>query len=240
MHSYLIFDEIQSMKRLLNDYKLQNKSCNLKFLLLVSWWHHVSPLHQIKDLNLFFKLSLHGFASNLHSKLVLYHYAFCVNMKQINAGKLQKNRFKSPFMWCRGPIFLGNGRNPGKFWTLACFSQYLPNSYIKSEARTEFSGLFYIYSKNFQLSNWSPSWPILITYKVGVMGPDVSPCHPGPMTAHSLISTLTLSTFNLISINYDNLWLHILNVVEGLMWIGKNSLNNFICHHRYRILLFTY
>ena len=54
-----------------------------------------------------------------------------------------------------------------------------------------------------------------------------------PVTApqsHSLISTLTLSTFNLISINYDNLWLHILNVVEGLMWIGKNSLNNFISH----------
>ena len=54
-----------------------------------------------------------------------------------------------------------------------------------------------------------------------------------PVTApqpHSLMSTLTLSTFNLININYDNLWLHILNVVEGLMWIGKNPLNNFICH----------
>ena len=54
-----------------------------------------------------------------------------------------------------------------------------------------------------------------------------------PMTApqpHSLTTTLTLSTFNLISINYDNLWFHILNVVEGLMWIEKNSLNNFICH----------
>ena len=31
-----IFNEIQSTKRLLNDYKLQNKSCNLKFLLLAS------------------------------------------------------------------------------------------------------------------------------------------------------------------------------------------------------------
>ena len=51
-----------------------------------------------------------------------------------------------------------------------------------------------------------------------------------PWQPHSLISTLTLSTFNLISINYDNLWLHILNVVEGLMWIGKNSINNFISH----------
>ena len=35
--------------------------------------------------------------------------------------------------------------------------------------------------------------------------------------------------FNLISINYDILWLHSLNVVEGWMWIGKNSLNNLIC-----------
>ena len=52
---------------------------------------------------------------------------------------------------------------------------------------------------------------------------------PTPWQPHSLMSTLTLSRFNLININY-NLWLHILNVVEGLMWIGKNSLNNFICH----------
>ena len=39
MHSYLFFNEIQSMKRLLNDYKLQNKSCNLKFLLLAFICH---------------------------------------------------------------------------------------------------------------------------------------------------------------------------------------------------------
>ena len=59
----------------------------------------------------------------------------------------------------------------------------------------------------------APWWP-----------PHPSPIAPQPQT------TLTLSTFNLININYDNLWLHTLNVVEGLMWIGKNSLNNFICH----------
>ena len=67
------------------------------------------------------------------------------------------------------------------------------------------------------------------------MGLDDIPHRPSPVTAtlsqpHSLMSTLTLSTFNLININYDNLWLHILNVVEGFMWIGENSLNNFICH----------
>ena len=56
------------------------------------------------------------------------------------------------------------------------------------------------------------------------MAPHHSPIAPQPQT------TLTLSTFNLININYDNLWLHTLNVVESLMWIGKNSLNNFICH----------
>ena len=60
--------------------------------------------------------------------------------------------------------------------------------------------------------------------------PLASPVTATPWQPHSLMSTLTLSTFNLININYDNLWLHILNVVEGLMWIGKNSLNNFICH----------
>ena len=32
----------------------------------------------------------------------------------------------------------------------------------------------YIY-KNFQLSNWSPLWPTLITYKVGETGLDVGP-----------------------------------------------------------------
>ena len=47
-----------------------------------------------------------------------------------------------------------------------------------------------------------------------------NPCWPGPMMApssqpHSLTATLTLSTFNLISINYANVWLHTLNVVEG-------------------------
>ena len=43
------------------------------------------------------------------------------------------------------------------------------------------------------------------------------PRWPGPVTApcHSLTATLTLSTFNLISINYANVWLHTLNVVEG-------------------------
>ena len=74
------------------------------------------------------------------------------------------------------------------------------------------------------------SWPVpslifefdrLITYEVGEMGLDI--CHwPGPVMApatvpqpHSLTATLTLSTFNLISINYANVWLHTLNVVEG-------------------------
>ena len=118
------------------------------------------------------------------------------------------------------------------------FLQYLPNSYIKSEARTEFSGLFYIYSKfpAFKLVSFMAYTCNIQVGETGLdVGPRDGPHQPGPMTAtpwqpHSLMSTLTLSTFNLININYDNLWLHILNVVEGLMWIGKNSLNNFISH----------
>ena len=41
--------------------------------------------------------------------------------------------------------------------------------------------------------------------------------HYGSPTSqpHSLTATLTLSVFNLISINYANVWLHTLNVVEG-------------------------
>ena len=71
-----------------------------------------------------------------------------------------------------------------------------------------------------------------------MMGLDVGPMMvlrgPGPVTAtpwqpHSL-TTLTWTTFNVISINYDDLWFHTLNVLEGWMWIGKNSLNIIICH----------
>ena len=58
------------------------------------------------------------------------------------------------------------------FQILAHFYQELCNSCIKSEARTEFSSLFLHIYKNFQLSNWSPLWPTLITYEVGEMGLD--------------------------------------------------------------------
>ena len=45
--------------------------------------------------------------------------------------------------------------------------------------------------------------------------PLARPCDGPPSQPHSLTATLTLSTFNLISINYANVWLHTLNVVEG-------------------------
>ena len=46
--------------------------------------------------------------------------------------------------------------------------------------------------------------------------PPLAQHRDGPLSQpHSLTATLTLSTFNLISINYANLWLHTLNVVEG-------------------------
>ena len=82
---------------------------------------------------------------------------------------------------------LRNGRHPGEFWTLAHFLQYLPNSYIKSEARTEFSGLFYIYSKisSFQTGLLHG----LHLYKVGEMGLDVGP-HDGPHQPSPMTATL--------------------------------------------------
>ena len=68
------------------------------------------------------------------------------------------------------------------------------------------------------------------TYNIGTGLAPISPHQPNPMTQppwqhHS--PTASQPTFNLISINYDNVWLHTLNVVEGWMWIG---LTNFICH----------
>ena len=54
------------------------------------------------------------------------------------------------------------------------------------------------------------------------VGPHDSPCDsttaPQPHSLH----------LNLISINYDNLWLNTLNMV--VIWIVKKSLNNYICH----------
>ena len=67
--------------------------------------------------------------------------------------------------------------------------------------------------------HWHPFWPSPVSARPCV---SPTPCWPSPMT-------LIWSTFNLISINYNNLWLHTLNVVEGWMWIGKKYLiNNFM------------
>ena len=154
-------------------------------------------------------------------------------------GKLQKNRFKSPFIWCRGPNFLGNGRYPGEFlwpiWPIFHSIYLIPTLNLRLGLN---SAAFFTYIVKF------PAFKLVsfMAYTYNIQGwqdrtrhwPPLAWSHDShPVTApqsHSLISTLTLSTFNLISINYDNLWLHILNVVEGLMWIGKNSLNNFISH----------
>ena len=89
------------------------------------------------------------------------------------------------------------------------------------------------------VSAWPVSaWPISAISARPCVGQ--APYRPGPISARPHIgwapkphspTTLTWSTFNLISINYDNLWLHTLNVVEGWMWIGKKySINNLIPH----------
>ena len=60
---------------------------------------------------------------------------------------------------------------------------------LNLEARTEFSGLFYIYTKIYSFQTGLPSWPTLITYKVGETGLDISPpvmppCGPQPHGLH--------------------------------------------------------
>ena len=59
---------------------------------------------------------------------------------------LKTKTFLSSRWWCPWchTIMAGTQSN---FWILAHFYQDLCNSCIKSEARTEFSGLFYIYTK---------------------------------------------------------------------------------------------
>ena len=93
---------------------------------------------------------------------------------------LKTKTFLSSRWWCPWchMIMVGTQSN---FWILAHFYQDLCNSCIKSEARTEFSGLFlHIYKSFRQLSNWSPLWPTLITY-VGWPdhGLDDQPFHHG-------------------------------------------------------------
>ena len=55
------------------------------------------------------------------------------------------------------------------------------------------------------------------TYNIGT---GLAPISLAPWQPHDS-TTASQPTFNLISINYDNVWLHTLNVVEGWMWIGK-------------------
>ena len=64
-----------------------------------------------------------------------------------------------------------------------------------------------------------PHWPIPHWPDPPQPGPRDSPTPPQPKN-------------NLISINYYNLWLYPLNVVGGLIWIGKKIIKKFYvtCH----------
>ena len=76
-----------------------------------------------------------------------------------------------PGQW--GPTFLANGWAPSlifKFWHTFNTIQVHPALNLRQGMN---SVAFSTYIINFQLSNWSPSWSTLITYKVGKMGLDV-------------------------------------------------------------------
>ena len=76
---------------------------------------------------------------------------------------------------------------------------------------------FFIYIINFSDFNLVSFMPY--TYNIGMgLAPMMAPTGPALWQPHSPHS-LTAS-FNLISINYDNVW--------GWMWIGKNNFINFI------------
>ena len=86
---------------------------------------------------------------------------------------------------------------------------------------------FFTYIINFSDLNLVSFMPY--TYNIDTGLAPIGPALWQPPSQHHN-PTAPQPTFNLISINYDNVWLHTLNVVEGWMWIGKNSLNNFISH----------
>ena len=86
---------------------------------------------------------------------------------------------------------------------------------------------FFTYIINFSDFNLVSFMPY--TYNIGTGLAPVGLALWQPLWQHHSPTALQ-PTFNLININYDNVWLHTLNVVEGWMLIGKNSLNNFICH----------
>ena len=142
MHSYLIFNEIQSTKRLLNDYKLQNKSCNLKFLLLVSSAMMTSHGPPTSNKRRFKSIFFEAFPAWICFKFtqLISNIPLCILFKY------EANDLNLLLFDVGGPssLVMAGIQAILKFGP---FSQYLPNSYIKSEDRTEFSSLFYIYSK---------------------------------------------------------------------------------------------
>ena len=72
-----------------------------------------------------------------------------------------------------------------------------------------------------------------MAYTYNIQGwPDGTRHQPLSAPPHDSPTSFTWSTFNLISINYDNLWFHTLNVLEGWMWIGKKiySILSVTCH----------
>ena len=90
----------------------------------------MGSLHQIKgDINVFLsKLSLHGFASNFHSYLVLYCCVFCVNIKQIHAGKALKKIHLNLLFDVGGPcsLLMAGTQSNFELWPVFCTIYLIP------------------------------------------------------------------------------------------------------------------
>ena len=245
MYSYLFFSQFEVSKRNNNAQNTKYDKDNFKSFHSRQHWHswcHRGPLHQIKgDLNLFFQsfpcmdllqiFKVHWYYT-LYTLYILCKYE--ANPCRENFKKIDLNlsfdvgglssllmadiqvNFKLCPIFCSIYLIPTLNLRPGLH--SAAFFTYI----IKFPAFKLVSFMAYTYN----IQGWKDGTRCQSLWQSPLAQLHDSP----PQQPHSFTTTLTLSTFNLISINYDNLWLHILNVVEGLIWIGKNSRNNFICH----------
>ena len=186
----------------------------------------------------FLKLCLNRFASEFHSLLGPYSlYIVCKFQANLFRQSFKKIHFHGHFIWCRGPDhgrwrchLLSSWWVPSlifKFW-ITCIRIYvLPtlNLMLGLNSAANFTPRIIFSSHNmndFTMYTYNKKAPMMgldISPMMALSGP-VAPMTATPWQPHSL-TTLTWSTFNLISINYDDLWFHTLNVLEGWMWIGK-------------------
>ena len=104
-------------------------------------------------------------------------------MKQIHTGNVLKKIGLNLLLFdVGGPSSLVMAGIQANFelWSIFCSIYLIPTLNLRPGLN---SVAFFTYIVKFQLSNWSPSWPTLITYEVGETGLDISPHWPSPVTA---------------------------------------------------------